>query len=391
MHCSSTRSSPSARSPITVLTLAGGFASTVGWPSTHFLIGAVGGLVANFLFGFGSFFIDAPAQWAGTGAEKHIVQPAVFAHGMTSHNFLLYLATVWGINGYFQSFGALSIVKVNAHWFHVRERGTFAGIFGVLIRIGLVLGQSVAPLMISVFGGWQWAYWVPAALLLVMTALNWKYMENSPEDAGFGEFDTGDGGGDPEEKAPGILTILTKVFTNPVTLGIALASMMVGLVRRSVLDGAWINLYYKEMFAIDRTVPLWHIIYWLSATTGIAGGFLFGMASDRIFTGRRAPVVVFGFGGMALGLLALFGAHHLQIGIPATIVAMLLLSFAVNGAHGMIGGAASMDFGGRKAAAISWSSAAASSRPRIMTNCSRRGSARSTGPGPTSPKRRAAF
>ncbi len=31
-----------ARSPITVLTLAGGFASTVGWPSTHLLIGAVG-------------------------------------------------------------------------------------------------------------------------------------------------------------------------------------------------------------------------------------------------------------------------------------------------------------------------------------------------------------
>jgi predicted MFS family arabinose efflux permease len=31
-----------ARRPITVLTLAGGFASTVGWPSTHFLIGTVG-------------------------------------------------------------------------------------------------------------------------------------------------------------------------------------------------------------------------------------------------------------------------------------------------------------------------------------------------------------
>ena len=31
-----------ARSPITVLTLAGGFASTVGWPSTHLLMGAVG-------------------------------------------------------------------------------------------------------------------------------------------------------------------------------------------------------------------------------------------------------------------------------------------------------------------------------------------------------------
>jgi MFS family permease len=31
-----------ARTPITVLTLAGGFASTVGWPSTHFLLGALG-------------------------------------------------------------------------------------------------------------------------------------------------------------------------------------------------------------------------------------------------------------------------------------------------------------------------------------------------------------
>lgn len=31
-----------ARRPITVLTLAGGFASTIGWPTTHFLIGQVG-------------------------------------------------------------------------------------------------------------------------------------------------------------------------------------------------------------------------------------------------------------------------------------------------------------------------------------------------------------
>jgi hypothetical protein len=31
-----------ARAPITILTLAGGFASTVGWPATHFLINAIG-------------------------------------------------------------------------------------------------------------------------------------------------------------------------------------------------------------------------------------------------------------------------------------------------------------------------------------------------------------
>src|SRR6188472_3937346 len=31
-----------ARRPITILTLAGGFASTAGWPATHLLVGAVG-------------------------------------------------------------------------------------------------------------------------------------------------------------------------------------------------------------------------------------------------------------------------------------------------------------------------------------------------------------
>jgi MFS family permease len=40
-----------ARRPITVLTLAGGFASTVGWPTTHYLIDAVGWQGAYLVYG----------------------------------------------------------------------------------------------------------------------------------------------------------------------------------------------------------------------------------------------------------------------------------------------------------------------------------------------------
>ena len=46
-------------------------------------------------------------------------------------------------NMYFQSFGAVSIVKVNAAWFHLRERGTFGGIFGILISLGLYFAYDV--------------------------------------------------------------------------------------------------------------------------------------------------------------------------------------------------------------------------------------------------------
>jgi OPA family glycerol-3-phosphate transporter-like MFS transporter len=315
-----------------------------------FLIGTAGALVANLGFGLASIWVAEPAQWAGDGTARHVVKAAVFAKGWDSKSFLTYLATVWGINGYFQSFGALSIVKVNAHWFHVRERGTFAGIFGVLIRFGLVLGQSVAPAMIGLFGGWQWAFWVPAILLGVLFTTNYLYMQNSPKDAGFDELDTGDASDDSTGTVK-VTEILAKVFTNPVTLRIALASMMIGLVRRSVLDGAWMPKYFGELFNVTRVTATWHITFWLAALAGIGGGFLFGWMSDNVYGGRRAPVVVFGFAGMTVALILFSLVNYLQLGVVATVGIMVLLSFAVNGAHGMIGGAASMDFGGKKAAA----------------------------------------
>ena len=44
-------------------------------------------------------------------------------------------AALYAVNMYFQSFGAVSIVKVNSAWFHLRERGTFGGIFGILLSL----------------------------------------------------------------------------------------------------------------------------------------------------------------------------------------------------------------------------------------------------------------
>ena len=55
------------------------------------------------------------------------------------------LKLLYGLNMYFQSFGAVSIVKVNSSWFHLRERGTFGGIFGILISFGLYLAYDWAP------------------------------------------------------------------------------------------------------------------------------------------------------------------------------------------------------------------------------------------------------
>ena len=297
-----------------------------------FLFGALGVTFMNFAFGACTLMKDVAAP--GT--------------------LLAVMAIIWGANGYFQSFGALSIVKVNAHWFHVRERGTFAGVFGVLIRLGLILAFSGVPFILTVLPI-RWAYWLPGTFVLVMFVVNLLWMRDSPKDAGFGDMDTGEGDAD-DGKPSNLKVVFEKVFASKTTWMIALCSMMIGMVRRSTVD-SWYPKYFREIhMGGAKAADLAHYVpyqfaVWGIALLGIAGGFTFGIASDRVYGGRRAPVITYGFVGMA-GTLVLLGlSGRLGLGPFAPALCLAILSFFVNGAHGMVGGAASMDFGGRKAAA----------------------------------------
>jgi MFS transporter, OPA family, glycerol-3-phosphate transporter len=318
-----------------------------------FLIGSAGVIVMSALFGAGMQMLISPAVWEGTDKARHVVQPAVFAGGMTSHSVRTILVTMWGINGYFQSFGALAIVKVNAQWFHTRERGSFSGVFGVLIRFGLILAFSGAPLIYGAMG-LSWAFWLPAVCVTILFVLNWRFVQNAPAEAGYPGLDTGDEAGPDDGKPVQLVEVLKKVFASRAPYIIALGSMMIGFVRRSVVDD-WYPKYFANTFSVSKGALGSFLPYqsaaWGIALLGIAGGFAFGISSDRVYHGRRAPVIVFGFLGMAV-MLSLFGVvHRLQLGPWSAAACLMLLSFFVNGAHGMIGGAASMDFGGRKAAA----------------------------------------
>jgi OPA family glycerol-3-phosphate transporter-like MFS transporter len=318
-----------------------------------FLFGAVGVTVMNFAFGACTLAVITPAVMAGTGHDGHVVTQAVLSAGFTPRSLLITMVTIWGINGYFQSFGALSIVKVNAQWFHVRERGTFAGVFGVLIRLGLILAFSGVPFILTVLP-LRWAFWLPGTFVAVMFVVNYVWMRDSPKDAGFGEMDTGEG--DAADGKPATLKfVLAKVFANRTTWLIALCSMMIGMVRRSTVD-SWYPKYFREIHMPGRSTDLAHYApyqaaAWGIAILGIAGGFTFGITSDRVYGGRRAPVITYGFVGMAVTLGLLGVADRAGLGAWAPALCLAMLSFFVNGAHGMIGGAASMDFGGRKAAA----------------------------------------
>ena len=185
---------------------------------------------------------------------------------------------------------------------------------------------------------------VPAAAILLMFAIDYRVVRDKPSHAGYDDFDTGDASSG-DERPVDFAYIAKMVFTNPVMLTLAAAEFCTGFVRQGVL------LYFVEFLKEVHGVQLGSTLFWWAGTGttigGICGGLLCGWMSDRLFQSRRAPVAFFFYLAQAGALLWLGYA-----GSPA--MAAFLIGFCcmwIFGVHGMLSGTASMDFGGRKAAA----------------------------------------
>lgn len=309
------------------------------------LLGSAGAALFNLLFGFSHLYIKHAAVMKGAT----VVTAAQLSAGMSASSLVSLLAVLWGCNHYFQSFGALSIVKINAAWFHVKERGSFAGIFGIMIQSGRLFAFYGAPLILVKLP-WWWAFWIPAAILVVMFFVNLFFVSATPADAGY-EFHTADETKEEEAQPATLGFVMRKVFASPAMWMIAAASMCIGMVRNSI-DQFWAG-YYGTTFHLatgqmTKFLP-YAVVAYGTPIAAVAGGLVAGAMSDRVFGARRAPVIFFAFVGMALSLalMAQGGLHSAWTGA----MLLLIIAFFIQSAHSLVGGAASMDFGGKKAVA----------------------------------------
>jgi OPA family glycerol-3-phosphate transporter-like MFS transporter len=160
---------------------------------------------------------------------------------------------------YFQSFGAVSIVKVNAAWFHLRERGTFGGIFGILISLGLYFAFDWCAL-IAESAETQWVFFIPAALLVTFFVATFVFVRDTPVEAGLTDIETGDGvagahesvhQGGLRETIAGIMRIGGMMLRNPVILVIAGIEFCSGFLRSALMD--WYAIF-KTQTHLDNFV-----------------------------------------------------------------------------------------------------------------------------------------
>ena len=336
-----------------------------------------------------SFLINGPLT-DRIGGKKAILIGALgaavmnFLMGLTIHNMLthpnpeafnlrLIFSILYAGNMYFQSYGAVAIVKVNASWFHVRERGVFGGIFGILISLGIYFafdwgGMIVEATKVNVASHLNWAqqilrsvvganagtvdavwwvFFVPSILLAAFFVIELFLLRDTPGLAGFKDFDTGDASSGEEDTPFRLGEILKRIVTNKIILTIAAIEFCSGVMRNGIMH--WYPIYIKEVmhFGSDHFMRAnWGLILMIA---GVTGGIFAGFMSDKVFGSRRGPVAALLYGFMLVGAAFMIFTLNAPWYILGFIVAFM--SLCVIGVHGMLSGTSTMDFGGRKAAA----------------------------------------
>lgn len=319
-------------------------------------IGAFGTILVNLAMGLLPLVVvgGALAAAAKFVFRSDVIDPAFGA-----------IALVWLVNGWFQSFGAPGMIKINAAWFKRNERGTFAGIFGFMIQLGQVVSSKLSPailngislgILVIAPGQWRWLFIIPPAVTLVVAIFMSFAAKQSPDEAGFpGVIE------DEIDNSAGVTVSLKEsfktIFTHPLVWFYACAYACTGAVRTS--SDQLSILYFQEQLGMDMKTNIPATVAWTLAAmpmAAVAGSLASGWFSDKFCSGHRSPVAMFlYFLEAAVITIAAFLLIKGLVGpTPAGIltgcIILIVISLTANSTHSIVGAAAPMDIGGKKMA-----------------------------------------
>ena len=291
------------------------------------LIGAVGTITVNILFGAASFW------------------------GM-----MWLFSLLWGLNGYVQSFGAPGFIKINSSWFSEKQRGTFAGIFGFMINLGRVVANKLLPALLAGFTfigmwhvppqHWRWLFWIPAIVASIVAIFLALTVKDTPEEVGYRDIFPGEADHADADIHGKLGTVFKQVASNRFVWIVAAAYACTGAVRQCI--DQWFPRFFQEVYHLDMTGAKFQWLGLLIPVVASAGSLLSGWVSDRFFNSRRAPVAAAIYLIEVCVILAATQVHT----VNWAIYFFVAISFTVNSTHSLLGPAAAMDIGGRKMAAF---------------------------------------
>lgn len=276
-----------------------------------------------------ALLISAFANIAFVLSALFVTPGKITFFGLPTASVLLWmLAFFWGCNGWVQSMGFPPIARSFAYWFSNSERGVKWSLWSTSHQIGTFLSVIVAGILIERFG-WQAAFYVPAAVGIVVSLGLFKSLRDNPSTLGLPDIEEYR---EPEaaqkakkscECADEAQETYGQIFKKHILRNrnlwlLAIAFIFVYFTLMGTLD--WLIKYLIEQK--HNSIELATVKLSFLPLFGIIGTISSGYVSDKFFNSRRAPVNIIYLTGVVIAILSLHFNSTAPNFIDAAILSM---------------------------------------------------------------------
>ena len=251
----------------------------------------------------------------------------------------------WLGNRMVQSLGWAGLVKVTSRWFCYTTYGSVMAVLSLSYLFGDAISRGIMSLLLAHGFGWRGLFGAGAILLSVLLLCNLIFLRETPESYNLPA---------PEENPlnlfagstvaqPGmtpIFRILLSSYAFWLVCGLSLGTT---LLRETF--NLWMPTYFTQMVGMTsaQAASGSALFPFFGGVSVLMAGFL----SDYLGPEGRSRILL---GGLCLTVLALLGLAEVSMHAPRLVPIALVaaVAFCLLGPYSYLGGAMSLDFGGRE-------------------------------------------
>ena len=248
-------------------------------------------------------------------------------------DLLILFVIIWGINGYAQSTGWPSVVKIISNWFK-SSIGTIGGVFGSCFLVGNMIAWPLLGYITTNYG-WRAAFLAPPFLLVLIVIIFYLGVNEKPED---GEQTV-------KIEVFHVKSRFKQILLSKRLITISLAYMLLQFVRSGFTLWAPSYLFETWSLSLDVTGCMAAVI----PLGGMIGSMIFGWLSDRAKWLERQTIIFLLILSLSFTLLAFYyvASYNPQIGI----ILLFLSGLALYGPHILIATVIPIEYGEKYGAA----------------------------------------
>lgn len=212
------------------------------------------------------------------------------------HNIYV-IAVLWGLNGFCQSMVWANGLGVLNKWWPKSKRGfasglatAFSGAAQVVTYLTIILCLELNPEW-----GWRAGFRYPMIPMVLMLIAFYFFFHNKPEDIGLKPFQEEDAAAAARDAAlsaeidkKGYLYPYKVLFGEPKVIVFCLISAIAGIGRYGLLT--WVPTYFMDEMGLSVKEGIFSSI--LLPTGQACAMFVFPLITDKIFKGKREPMLI---------------------------------------------------------------------------------------------------